>query len=94
MNNIRNLRIYETLNERGKTECLRLSVSESDTASLFIFPDLRLHLLILLVLCLKQGSFSSLIINCSSRLVASMRLMPSFSKEISSRNFFDVAIPL
>ena len=50
MNNIRNLRIYKTLNERGKTECLCPSVPESGTASLSILPDLILHLLILLVL--------------------------------------------
>ena len=81
MNNIRNLIIYKTLNERGKTESLCLSVPESGTASLFILPDLRLHLFILLVLSLKQGWFFSLIINCSSRLVATMHLMPSFSKE-------------
>ena len=50
MNNIRNLRIYKTLNERGKTERLCLSVPASGTASLFILPDMRPHLLILLVL--------------------------------------------
>ena len=58
-----------------------LSVPDSGRASLFILPDLRLHLLILLVLSLKLGWFYSLINYCSSRLVASMYLMPSFSKE-------------
>ena len=55
MNIIRNLKIYKTLNERGKTECLCILFPESGTASFFILPDPRLHLLILSVLSLKQG---------------------------------------